>query len=64
MKTQISAGISDCACEMPEDWEAIAQANSRAMDEDRATRKSLCSNSPSQIEGLYSEGTDATVLVR
>jgi hypothetical protein len=45
------AGVSDCVCEVPAGWNAIAEANSLAMEEDEATRKSLYSGSPSRIEG-------------
>jgi len=43
-------GVSDCVCEVPDGWNAIAEANSLALEEDGATRKSLDSGLPLQIE--------------
>ena len=45
-----TSGISSSVSDVPEGWHTIAAENSRAMEEDRATRKPLYSNSPSRIE--------------
>src|SRR2546430_2587415 len=45
-----AVGVSDCVCEVPAGWNAIAETNSLAMEEDGATRKSLYSGLPSRIE--------------
>jgi hypothetical protein len=47
----VTLGCSNNVCGVPEGWHAIAAENSRAMEEDRVTRKPLCLSSPSQIEG-------------
>jgi hypothetical protein len=35
-------GISDVACEVPEELKAIMRENSRTLDEMMATKKALC----------------------
>jgi hypothetical protein len=47
----IAAGVSDAVSEKRAGWDALAAANSRALQEDIVTRKSLGSHSPTQIEG-------------
>jgi hypothetical protein len=57
-------GFSSCACEVPEGWNAIAEANWRSLQEDMATRKFLCSGSPARTEGLCSVEIGAIVAAR
>jgi hypothetical protein len=54
------SGISDGACEVPAAWHGIAAANSRTLEEDRTTKKSLGSSSQTQIQDRCSSKMDAT----
>jgi hypothetical protein len=48
---ELAAGIGGCICEKPAGWDALADANWRALQDDMATRKSLGSHSPKRTEG-------------
>ena len=42
----MTVGICDAILEAPPGWDEIATANWRTLQQDMATRKSLCSHSP------------------
>jgi hypothetical protein len=48
---KVAVGVTATACEKPDEWDAIAASNSRALEKDMATRKSLCSGSKRRAGG-------------